>query len=103
MLLLAMTTKLLAEIALLALVGRWVLLAWIGRLAPGSNARSNAVLWLFDTLCRPVVRAAGWIAPGWVPQALHPLVAGCVLAVVWLAATFGKIALCVDMGVQACL
>ena len=52
MLLLASALKLIAELALLALLGRWVLAAGLRRLAPQA-LDSNVFLWLLDTLCRP--------------------------------------------------
>lgn len=101
MLLLVTVVKLLAEIALLALLGRWVLGAWVQRLSPGTG-RNNVFVWVFDTLCRPLLRGAAWISPRWVLRAHLSLVAFCVLLLVWMAATVAKIALCLDLGVQAC-
>lgn len=99
MLWLVLAVKLLAEIALLALLGRWVLLAWLHRLGAGQH---NVFVWVLDTLCLPAVTAAHWITPRWVLREHLPLVAFLVLLFVWGAATVGKIALCLDLGVQAC-
>ena len=101
MLLLASALKLIAELALLALLGRWLLGAWLRRVAP-RTVDSNVFLWLLETLCRPFVLAAGWITPRRVlPQHL-PLVAFCLLAGLWLAATVLKIQLCLQLGVAQC-
>lgn len=85
--------KLVIEIALLALLGRWVLQAWLRKLAPASADR-NIFLWLFQVLCRPLERAVGWITPPQVPRHAVPVVALALLAGLWLAATLAKIALC---------
>lgn len=101
MLLFVTATKLIAEIALLALLGRWVLSAWLRRLAPNAG-QGNPFLWLLDTLVRPFVVVASWITPRRVPRAYWPLVAFCLLLLVWLAALFGKIGLCLELGMELC-
>ena len=102
MLWMVVAIKMVAETALLALVGRGLLLAWLARAAPGAPPRNNVFFWLLDTLSQPFVRAASWVTPRWVPPALWPLVAGCLLAFTWLAATLFKIQLCIEFGVQVC-
>lgn len=94
---LAEILKLLAEIALLALLGQWVL----GLLA-GRKREQNFFYQLFQVLTRPLVRGARWITPPLVLDRHLPLVAFLVLAFVWLGATFAKISICVQIGVHLC-
>lgn len=101
MLLFVSATKLIAEIALLALLGRWVLAAWMRRLGSGTG-RGNPFIWLLDTLTQPFIKAASWITPRWIPRAHVPLIAFCLLLLVWLAALFGKIGLCIELGMERC-
>jgi len=101
MLLFASALKLIAELALLALLGRWLLAAWLRRLAPQA-LESNPFLWLLDTLCRPFMAAAGWLAPRWVLREHWPLLAFCLLLGLWLAATWLKLQACLDVGMEQC-
>lgn len=93
--------KLMAEIALLSLLGRWVLRAWLLRLAP-DRGHGNPVLWLFDVLCRPLERLGGWLSPRIVLAQHHALVAFLLLMFTWVGATLAKISLCIDLGVDVC-
>jgi len=93
--------KLVAEIALMALLGRWVLGAWIQRLAPQAAAQ-NVFLWVLDAVARPFVLGAGCLTPRWVLRQHWPLVAFCLLLLVWVAAVLFKIALCVEGGMPSC-
>lgn len=97
MLAVATTAKLLAEIALLALAGQWVL----GMLA-GAGRSGNPFYRLLELLGRPWVRAARWIAPPVVLDRHLPLVAFLVLALVWLAAAVTKVRICLEIGVALC-
>lgn len=101
MLLWVMSVKLVAEIALLALLGRWVLAAWLQRVSPRGMA-SNPFLWVLDVVARPFVTAASWLTPRRVPRHLLPVVAFALLLAVWLAATVAKIFWCVEAGMQVC-
>lgn len=101
MLLFLVATKLVAEIALMALLGRWVLAAWVQRLSP-AGGQGNVFLWVLDTLCLPFVRAAGWITPRRVSRQLHSLVAFLLLLLVWAVVTVAKIGWCLDVGVAVC-
>ena len=101
MLLWVVSVKLVIEIALLALVGRWVLLAWLRRLAP-TQVDGNVFLWVLDVLCRPVLAVVTWITPRGMAPTARQVVALAGLAGLWVAATLMKISLCVDAGVQAC-
>jgi hypothetical protein len=81
---LATSVKLLCEVALMALAARFVLGAWIG-LSRERNPFHRLLGWIVG----PVEQVAGrWVVP--------------VLAVLWLAATVGKIRLCLDLGATAC-
>ena len=101
MLLLVTALKLIAELALLALLGRWLLVAGLRRLAPQA-LESNVFLWLLDTLWRPFVTVAGWLTPRWVLRQHLPLVAFCLLTGLWLAATVLKLQLCLEVGLEQC-
>jgi hypothetical protein len=89
--------KLLAEIALLALAGQWVL----GLLA-GAKREQNLFYQLFQVMTRPLVAGARLISPRVVLDRHLPLVAFLVLTFVWLVATITKIDICVRIGVHLC-
>ena len=97
MLLLVSTLKLIAEIALLAFAGQWLL----GLLA-GRRRDTNFFYRLLQTLTSPFVRGARWIAPRIVLDRHLPLVAFLLLAFTWLVATVTKISLCLQTGVNLC-
>lgn len=93
MLWLATTLKLIAEVALMALLGRW-LLGWLA----GDGRESNFAWGLLDAVCRPPLRLAQALlrseraGPGVQALAFAGLLA------VWLAATAWKVQV-----VRACL
>lgn len=89
--------KLLAEIALLALAGQWLL----GLLA-GARREQNVFYQLLQVVTRPVVAGARLITPKLVIDRHLPLVAFLVLLFVWLAATLAKINICLRIGVELC-
>lgn len=97
-LLLVSSIKLVAEIALLAFLGQWVL----GLLA-GAKRDTNFIYQLFKVLTNPFVRGMRLITPRVVIDRHVPLAAFLLLGFVWLIATFYRIQLCVEIGVQACL
>ncbi len=97
MLLIASSVKLVAEIALLSLLGQWLL----GSLA-GRERDSNFFVRLFQVLTRPFVRLTRWITPRVVLDRHIPLAAFVLLATLWLTATAIKIDLCMQVGVDAC-
>jgi hypothetical protein len=98
MLLLVTSIKLVAEIALLAFAGRWLL----GLLA-GPKRASNVFYQLLELLTRPFVRVVRAITPAVVIDRHIPLAAVALLALAWVVATMTKIDLCVHAGVQSCL
>ena len=97
MLLVATSVKLIAEIALLAMAGQWVL----GLLA-GPRRESNFFYRLLQILTSPVVKVVRLITPRFVLDRHIPLAAFLALLSVWLLSTIAKINLCLQMGVQAC-
>ena len=89
--------KLVAEIALMALFGRWVL----GLLA-GARREQNLFYQLLHIMAKPFISVARLITPRMVLDRHVPLVAFLLLGFVWVAATILKVQTCVQMGVQAC-
>jgi hypothetical protein len=97
MLLVVTSIKLLAEIALLALFGRFVL----GLLA-GAKRDGNFFYQLLSVITRPVERLTRWISPKLVLDRHIPLAAGLLLLSVWFISTLFKVQLCVEIGVESC-
>lgn len=97
MLLVVNILKLLAEIALMALLAQWIL----GLLA-GKQRDRNLFYQLFDVVTRPVVRGVRFITPRVVIDRHLPLVAFLLLTFVWIVVTMTKIDLCVQIGVHLC-
>jgi hypothetical protein len=96
-LLLVEALKLLAEIALMCLAGRWVL----GLLA-GKRRDENLFYQLFQVLTRPLLAGARLISPRVVLDQHLPLVAFLLLLFIWIVATMTKIDICVRIGVHLC-
>ena len=98
MLTLVSAIKLVAEIALLALAGQWVL----GFLA-GAKRDQNLFYQVLQVMTRPFVTGARWITPRKIVIERHvPLVAFLVLLFIWIGVTFAKINICLQIGVQLC-
>ena len=97
MLVLVSMLKLLAEIALLALVGQGVL-----ALLAGAKRDQNVFYQMLQIMTRPFIAAARRITPKVVLDRHVPIVAFLLLAFVWLAATLAKISICVQIGVEMC-
>jgi hypothetical protein len=89
--------KLVAEIALLALVGQWVLGVLVG-----ANKQGNLFYQILQMMGRPFVFIARHISPRFVLERHHPLVAFLLLTLVWVAVTIAKISHCIKIGVQLC-
>jgi hypothetical protein len=89
--------KLLAEIALLALLGQGVL-----ALLAGAKRDQNLFYQLLQVLTRPFVRGARFITPKVVIDRHLPIVAFLLLFFVWLVATMTKISICLQIGVEKC-
>jgi hypothetical protein len=96
-LLLASSVKLIAEIALMAFAGQWVL----GLLA-GSRRDTNFFYRVLSTLTQPFVKGARYITPRVVLDRHLPIVAFLVLAFAWLIATITKVTICLEIGVELC-
>lgn len=97
MLLIVSSVKLVAEIALMAFAGQWLL----GLLA-GPRRDANLFYRLLGVLTQPFVRGMRFITPRVVLDRHIPLAAFVVLAMVWIAVTLMKIQLCMQIGVQSC-
>lgn len=89
--------KLVCEIALWSLVGRGAMV-----LLTAGNPQGNLVYGLLRTLSQPFVAAVARVSPRFVLPRHHALAAFLLLAVLWLAATLGKIQWCLQAGVGAC-
>jgi hypothetical protein len=97
LLLAAASIKLVAEIALLAMAGQWLL-----GLLVGAQRDSNVFYRLLQVLTNPFIKAVRAVAPRAVIDRHVPAAAFVLLALVWLAATLAKIGLCLQIGIQAC-
>lgn len=97
MLFLISSVKLIAEIALLALFGQWVL----GLLA-GQHKDQNIFYQVLQQVGRPFVLVARLVSPRFVLERHVPLVAFLILVFVWVAATAAKINHCLRIGVALC-
>jgi hypothetical protein len=89
--------KLLAEIALLCLVGQGVLF-----LLAGAKREQNFFYQLLQLMTRPFISGVRRIVPKVVLDRHVPYVTLFLLFFVWLAATATKISICVDIGVDQC-
>lgn len=98
MLLFVSSIKLVAEIALLCLVGQWL----VGLLA-GSKRETNFIWRLFAVLTGPFVRFTRWLSPRVVLDRHVPLATFMLLLFAWIVATWYRINLCLQIGVQKCL
>jgi hypothetical protein len=97
LLILVSMLKLLAEIALLALMGQGVL-----ALLAGAKREQNLFYQVLQILTRPFVAGARFITPKVVLDRHVPIVAFLLLFFVWVAATMAKISICVRIGVEVC-
>lgn len=97
MLFAASTLKLIAEVALLALFGQWVL----GMLA-GAKKDSNLFYQILQIVGKPFVVAARFITPKQIIDRHVPFVAFLLLLFIWIAATLTRIRICLEIGVELC-
>lgn len=91
------TLKLIAEIALLALFGQWVL----GLLA-GAKKDSNLFYQILQVVGKPFVAAARFITPKQIIDRHVPFVAFLLLLFVWIGSTLMRIRICLEIGVELC-
>lgn len=89
--------KLIAEIALMALLGQWIL----GLLA-GAKRQTNLFWQILEIMGRPFVAVARAISPKVVLERHHPLVAFSLVLITWVLVTIGKVQHCVQIGVHLC-
>jgi hypothetical protein len=92
------STKVLVEVALLALLGQLVLGWLIGPKRVGSG-----VYRLLQIVASPAHRLADALSPRWVLVQHRPWVALALLALAWAGLTIAKIVHCLDAGVARCL
>lgn len=97
MLLFVSAVKLVAEIALMALAGQFLL----GLLA-GPKRETNLFYQLLQVLTRPFVKGMRLVTPKVVIDRHIPLAAFVALAMVWVVVTVTKINLCLQIGVEQC-
>lgn len=97
MLTLVTAAKLIAEIALMALLGQWLL----GLLA-GAKRDQNIFYQILQLLGRPFVAVARLVSPRFVVERHLPLVAFCLLLFAWIGVTILKIQTCLQVGVELC-
>jgi hypothetical protein len=97
MLLLVSSIKLVAEVALLAMVGQFLL----GLLA-GEKRERNFFYRLLQVLTNPFVKGVRFISPRAVVDRHIPLAAFVLMTMVWIAMTLLKIDLCLQIGVEQC-
>ena len=97
MLAVATTVKLLAEIALLALLGHWVI-----ALLSGQARERNLFYRVLQLIVQPWVKAARWISPPVVLDRHLPLVAFAVLLLIWAVAAMVKVSICLRIGIALC-
>ena len=97
LLLLVEILKLLAEIALMCLLGRGVL-----AILAGAGREQNLFYQLFQVLTRPLLRGARLVSPKVILDRHLPLVAFLLVSFIWIVATITKIDICVRIGVDLC-
>jgi len=97
MLLFVTALKLLAEIALMALLGRWIL----GLLA-GAKREHNVFYKLFDVITSPFFKLTRRLVPRRVDDRYLPVAAFFLLSVLWIFFTAVKIKLCLQSGINTC-
>ena len=97
MLALAITVKLLAEIALLVLLGQGI----VGLISGAARDR-NPFYRVFVVAGRPWVRVARFVSPRVVLDRHLPLVAFLILLVVWGGATVAKVSICLQLAAGSC-
>jgi hypothetical protein len=97
LLMLVSIIKLICEIALLALAGRWLL----GLLA-GQHKESNFFYKALEVMTKPFVSAARLITPKVVLDRHVPLVAFLLLGIIWVVALFEKVRICTQVGMHLC-
>jgi hypothetical protein len=96
-LLLVSIIKLICEIALLALAGRWLL----GLLA-GQKKESNFFYQILQVITKPFVSVARFITPKAIIDRHVPFVAFLLLSFIWVVSLIEKIRICTVIGMELC-
>jgi hypothetical protein len=89
--------KLVCEIALLALAGRWLL----GLLA-GQKKESNVFYQTLAVITKPFVSSARFITPKAIIDRHVPFVAFLLLSFIWVVSLIEKIRICTVIGMEMC-
>lgn len=97
MLLLISSLKLIAEIALLALLGQLLL-----GLLVGQRREQNVFYQLLQIIGKPFIQLARLLTPRVVLDRHLPLVVFFMLGFVWFGATVAKVSYCAEIGVELC-
>ena len=97
MLLLASSVKLIAEVALLAFAGQWLL-----GLLIGAKRETNFFYQLLQVLTKPFVKAVRFITPRFVLDRHIPLATVLLMLSMWLFAIVAKVNICMQKGVNVC-
>jgi hypothetical protein len=97
MLTVVIAIKLIAEIALLSLLGQWLL----GLIAGAARDR-NPFYALLALLSRPWIGAARRLSPRAVLDRHLPLVAFFLLLLLWAVTSIAKVSICLQVGVDLC-
>lgn len=97
MLLFVSSVKLVAEIALMALAGQFLL----GLLA-GQRRDTNFFYQLFQVLTKPFVKGVRLLTPRVVLDRHIPLATVVLLVMVWVTVTLVRINLCLQIGIDQC-
>ncbi len=97
MLLLVSIVKLLCEVALLGLAGRWLL----GLLA-GDKREANFFYKALEAMTKPFVSAARFITPKAIIDRHVPFVAFLLLGFVWIISLIEKVRICTQIGMALC-
>lgn len=97
MLLTVSIIKLVCEIALLGLAGRWLL----GVLA-GQSKDTNFFYKALEAITKPFVSAARWITPKAIIDRHVPFVAFLLLGFIWIVSVIEKVRICTQIGLELC-
>lgn len=97
MLLFVSAIKLICEVALLGLAGRWLL----GMLA-GPSKESNFFYKALEIITKPFVAAARFISPKAVIDRHVPFVAFLLLGFIWVVSLIEKVRICTQIGMALC-
>jgi hypothetical protein len=89
--------KLVCEIALLGLAGRWLL----GVLA-GQSKDTNFFYKALEAITKPFVSAARWITPKAIIDRHVPFVAFLLLGFIWIVSVIEKVRICTQIGLELC-